>query len=212
MNNKNNKNNNKNRNNKSNKNRNNKNKNNNILIYNNTINRYKYNDEELNIMKYEDALIYDERGYTEYYISLLNKKQLILFTFIAKTDYNLRVVKIALFLFSFSLYFTVNAFFFGDHTIHIIHENKGIFNILFQLPQIIYSTLISTAINMIIKLLALSEKNVIKLRRTKNKNEAFEKSYKLYKWLIIKFILFFFISILFLIFFLVLYINFLCCL
>ena len=112
MNNKNNKNNNKNRNNKSNKNRNNKNKNNNILIYNNTINRYKYNDEELNIMKYEDALIYDERGYTEYYISLLNKKQLILFTFIAKTDYNLRVVKIALFLFSFSLYFTVNAFFF----------------------------------------------------------------------------------------------------
>ena len=169
MNNKNNKNNNKNRNNKSNKNRNNKNKNNNILIYNNTINRYKYNDEELNIMKYEDALIYDERGYTEYYISLLNKKQLILFTFIAKTDYNLRVVKIALFLFSFSLYFTVNAFFFGDHTIHIIHENKGIFNILFQLPQILYTSAISIVCNLIFKSLALSEKYLINFKKN-NKN------------------------------------------
>ena len=152
-------------------------------------------------MPYKEALLIDKRTYFEFYLSLLKKKHIILFIFMPVNDYNLITIKLGLFIFSFCLYLTVNALFFTDKTMHKIYEDKGIFNILFQLPQIIYSTLISTAINMIIKLLALSEKDVIKLRRTKNKNKAFEKSYKLFKWLIIKFNLFFFISILFLIFF-----------
>ena len=160
-----------------------------------------YNDEELNTLPYKEALLIDKRTYFEYYLSLLKKKHIILFIFMPFNDYNLITIKLGLFIFSFCLYLTVNALFFTDKTMHKIYEDKGIFNILFQLPQIIYSTLISSAINMIIKLLALSEKDVIKLRRTKNKNKAFEKSYKLFKWLIIKFNLFFFISILFLIFF-----------
>ena len=160
-----------------------------------------YNDEEINTLPYKEALLIDKRTYFEYYLSLLKKKHIVLFIFMPVNDYNLITIKLGLFIFSFCLYLTVNALFFTDKTMHKIYEDKGIFNILFQLPQIIYSTLISTAINKIIKLLALSEKDVIKLRRTKNKNKAFEKSYKLFKWLIIKFNLFFFISILFLIFF-----------
>ena len=62
------------------------------------------------MLEYKLALIHDKRGYCQYYISLLNQKQLLLFTFISN-DYNLRVVKIALFLISISLFFTVNTFF-----------------------------------------------------------------------------------------------------
>ena len=160
-----------------------------------------YNDEELNTLSYKKALLIDKRTYFEYYWSLLKKKHIILFIFMPDNDYNLMTIKLGLFIFSFCLYLTVNALFFTDKTMHKIYEDKGIFNILFQLPQIIYSTLISAIINLVIKLFALSEKDVIKLRQTKNKSKAFGNSLKLFKWLIIKFNLFFFISILLLMFF-----------
>ena len=154
-----------------------------------------YNDEELNTLPYKKALLIDKRTYCEYYWSLLKKKHIILFIFMPANDYNLMTIKLGLFIFSFCLYLMVNALFFTDKTMHKIYEDKGIFNILIQLPQIIYSTLISSVISMIIKLLALSEKYVIKLRQTKNKSKAFKNIYKLFKWLIVKFNLFFFISI-----------------
>ena len=93
-----------------------------IIIYNDSriktqiksseiINNSNLNDEELNSLEYEQALIYDKRNYFEYYWSLLKKKQLILFTFLPSNDYNLLSLKLSLFLISFSLYFTVNGFF-----------------------------------------------------------------------------------------------------
>ena len=102
--------------------------NNNIFIYN-VINNYNnkqkttkkqilksnkisLNDQELNSLKYSDALIKDKRTYFQYYISLLKKKHLILFAIIPINDYNLQYIKIALLLLSFSLYFTINGFFF----------------------------------------------------------------------------------------------------
>ena len=69
------------------------------------------NDEELNKLEYEYAIIIDKRTYFQYYCSLLKKKHLILFSFYPANDYNLIAVKISLFLLSFSLYFTINGFF-----------------------------------------------------------------------------------------------------
>jgi len=171
------------------------------INHNKHIKKKNYNDEELNTLSYKEALLIDKRTYFQYYWSLLKKKHIILFIFMPVNDYNLITIKLGLFIISFCLYLTVNALFFTDKTMHKIYEDKGIFNILFQIPQILYSTLISAVISMIIKLLALSEKDVIKLRQTKIKNNPFKKTYKLFKWLIIKFNLFFFISILLLIFF-----------
>ena len=58
------------------------------------------NDEEINTLEYELAIIYDKRTYLQYYWSLLKKKQLILFTFIPTNDYNLFSLKLSLFLLS----------------------------------------------------------------------------------------------------------------
>ena len=78
---------------------------------------------------------------------------------------------------------------------HKIYEDKGIFKIFNQLPQIIYSSLISSVVNILIKQFALSEKDVIELKKEKNKIKAFEKATLLYRNLIFKFNLYFLISL-----------------
>ena len=165
---------------------------------------YKYlNDEEKNNLEYEKAVIYDKRTYFQYYFSLLKKKQLILFTFLPANDYNLIYVKIALFIVSFSLYFTINGFFFTDETMHDIYEDNGVFNILYQIPQILYSSIISSLINVLLKQLSLSEKNILEIKKLENdKNiQNNEKVGKIQKYLKVKLILFFIFSFLLMSFF-----------
>ena len=91
-------------------------KNKNILSKNNI----NYNDYELNTLSYDIALKYDKRKYIEYYFSLLRIKHIIIFTFYTSNDYNSKTIKISLFLFYFSLYYTINALFFNDSTMHKI--------------------------------------------------------------------------------------------
>ena len=68
-----------------------------------------YNDYEINSLTYEKALKIDKRTYFEYYISLLKMKHPLIFTFYTRNDYNSYIIKICLFLFSFSLSITINA-------------------------------------------------------------------------------------------------------
>ena len=94
----------------------------------NEIDQYKgLTDEEKNDLDYEEAIIEDKRTFWQYYISLLKRGQLIIFTFIITDDYNLRQIKILLFIISFSLFFAVNAFFFGDETMDKIYEDNAMF-------------------------------------------------------------------------------------
>ena len=92
---------------------------------------------------------------------------IILFTFLPANDYNLVSIKIALFITSFSLYFTINGFFFSDDTMHKIYIDKGAYNIVYRIPQILFSSAISSLIKLILKLFSLSEKNFIQLKRDK---------------------------------------------
>ena len=159
------------------------------------------NDQELNSLKYEKALIYDKRSYFQYYWSLLKKKHLILFTFYPQNDYNLITLKISLFLLGFSLYFTINGFFFSDDSMHKVYMDRGIYNFVFQIPQILYSSITSAIINIILKNLSLSEKNIIELKQEKYKTAFLEKSKSISQYLVKKFLIFFILSILLLLFF-----------
>ena len=85
-------------------------------------------------------------------------------------------LKLSLFLLSFSLYFTINGFFFSDDTMHKIHEDNGSYNIIFQIPQILYSSVVSAVINMVLKLLSLSEKNILAIKQEENLKNAVKKS------------------------------------
>ena len=159
------------------------------------------NTSELNSLPYEVAIESDKRTYCEYYTSLLIKKQMILFTFLPQNDYNLMTLKILLFILSFSLYFTVNAFFFTDDTMNKISIDNGKYNFLFQLPQMIYSSLITSVINGLIKLLSLFEKDILSLKKEDSINLLQEKAKKTHKKLKIKLISFFISAIILMIFF-----------
>ena len=160
-----------------------------------------YTNEELNIMSYKEALIYDKRTYLQYYWALLKKKQLILFTIINRNDYNLITIKISLFFLSFSLYFTINGFFFNDDTMHKIYKDNGIYDIIYQIPIMIYSKLISSIINILLKTLSLSEKSILELKKEDKVKVIQEKSKFIRICMKIKFILFFILSVLLMIFF-----------
>ena len=154
-----------------------KNKKNNIKYLEKDIKVYKknknkklnLNDEEINTLEYKEAIITDQRTFIQYYVSIIKKRNIILFTFVPQNDYNLIKMKISLFIISFSLYFTINSLFFTDKTMRKIYKEKGKYNIISQLPKIIYSSIITTAINIILKSLALSEKNIISLKKYINK-------------------------------------------
>ena len=162
----------------------------------------KLNDNELNELKYEEAIIHDKRTYLQYYWSLLKKKQLILFTFFPQEDYNLITLKISLFLLSFSLYFTINGFFFTDSTMHKVYVDQGVYNIIIQIPQILYSSVVSAVINSLLKLLSLSERNILVIKHEENLKEIKNISKRNKIYLNIKFTLFFLVSNLLLLFFL----------
>ena len=182
-----------------------KTKNKTIENYNTEINKgteiKKMTDQEINTLEYEKAVEIDKRTYFQYYISLLRKKHLILFTFLPANDYNLMSLKLSLFLVSFSLYLTINGFFFSDETMHKIYIDNGICNILNQIPQILYSSIISSFINMLLKNLSLSEKDILKLKHEQNIKSTVRKSKKIEKCIKIKFVIFFIISLLLMIFF-----------
>ena len=164
----------------------------------NNINK-SYNDFELNTLSYKEALEVDKRTYFQYYISLLRTKHVFIFTFITKNDYNSFIIKICLFFFGFALYLTVNVLFFNDSTMHKIYEDNGKFNFVYQIPQIIYSTIISSIINFIIRYFSLSEKDLLKIKNSK-KMRIVEFD-NLIKCLRIKFSIFFIFSFIFLFFF-----------
>ena len=50
---------------------------------------------------------------------------------------------------------------------HNVYENNGIFDFLFQIQQILYSTIICSVINTTLKQLSLSEKNILEIKKKK---------------------------------------------
>ena len=160
-----------------------------------------YTNDELNILTYELALQYDNRSYCEYYLSLLKSKHNFIFSFFNNNDYNSKIIKIDIFFIGFSINYTVNALFFNDDTMHNIYIQNGSFDLEYLLPKIIYSSLISTLLNALLKLLALSNSAIIKLKEDKNKNDVNKRGENLKSNLRIKFILYFIISFILLLFF-----------
>ena len=138
------------------------------------------NDQEMNNLDYNEAIKIDKRTYFEYYCSLLKRKQLLLL--------------------SFSLYFTINGFFFSDETMHKIYKDKSSYNIIYQIPIMLYSTIISSVFNIILKQFSLSENNILSIAEEKDDKLAVKKSKKVLKCLRIKFLFFFILRIIILLF------------
>ena len=160
-----------------------------------------YTNSELNSLPYKDALDHDKRSYIQYYISLLKTNHLLIFSFYPFDDYNSQIIKMFLFFFCFASDLVMNALFFTEATMNKIYFDEGVFDLIYNIPQIIYSLLISIVINGIIKFLSLSEKKVVAVKEEirKDPKDLDINIQKLFKVLKIKFAFFFVITFIILI-------------
>ena len=158
-------------------------------------------DSELNLLTYKEALILDKRTYINYYISLLKVKHPLLFSFIPYKDYNIIIIKISILILSFVIYCGINTLFFDDSAIHNIYENKGNYNINYHISKIIYSFFISHIICSLIKYLSLSERALLNIKYEIKLKNIGNKEEKVKRCLFIKYIIFYIIGLIFLIFF-----------
>ena len=161
----------------------------------------KYTDDEINKLSYELAIQNDKRTFSEYYISLLKTKHNFIYSFFYNNDYNSKIIKMDIFFFGLSIHYIVNALFFNDDTMHKLYLNKGSFKLENQLPIIISSSFISLILNSLLKLLSLSNDSIINLKQKSEKENVKERGIILEYKLKIKFILFFAIGSIFLMFF-----------
>ena len=139
----------------------------------------KFNDYELNNLSYELALKQDKREFCDYYFSLIKTKQIIFFSFCNFDDYNSDIIKKYIFFLSFALHYTINALFFTDKIMHKLYVVQGKFDIIYHLPFIAYSAIISTIIlRIILTTLVLTEKSILEVKNQMSKLSALKKKKK----------------------------------
>ena len=160
-----------------------------------------YIDEEINGFSYNKAIKYDKRTYFQYYESLLRTQHNLISALFNNNNYNSKIIKINLFFIGFTIEYTVNALFYNDDTMHKIYESKGEFDLETQIPITIYSTLISMILNLPLNFLALSNDTIINFKQNNKKINIKKKAKTLKNILIVKFIFYFIISFIFIIFF-----------
>ena len=149
-----------------------------------------YNEYKINNLDYPKAIIYDHRTYCQYYISLIKMKHIFIFTFFYNKDYNSRIIKIYIFFFNFLINYTLNAMFYSNKIMHKIYIEKGVFNFIYQLPDIIYSAIINIAINILIKKLGLYDNGLkIEIIKKKIQKELIKIKCKIITFFIITYIL-----------------------
>ena len=142
-----------------------------------TMKRYK--DCEMNSFNYFEAVLYDKRTCCQYYKSLLKAKQLLIFAFCPNDDYNSRIIKLCIFILSFNIHYATNfAYFIKQTILHKIFEDSHI-------------------IIIIIKLIFLSDSNIIEIKKQKKLILAQRITMRIKKKLKIKYAMFFILGIIF---------------
>ena len=92
-------------------------------------------------------------------------EHLIIFTFFSCNDYNIIYIKYARFIFLFATDMAMNVFFFSDESMHKIFLNYGKYNFIQQIPQIIYTTIISHLLEIFLCFLTLTDKHIYKIKK-----------------------------------------------
>ena len=190
--------------------------NNNNIIGNNQSNnqkKYQYLEQDSNKlfqiiydlqeMSYEEAIIYDNRGYLKIYFGFLVDSQIILGAFCSDNHLDLFVIKLSFLVCTFQISFFLNAFFFTDEYISDAYHNDGVLDFFSGLPKSIYSFIATLITTNLLRMLSNSKSELMRLIKDKRKYRYYIylihlKLAKLRKKLVVYFILIFIFSIFFL--------------
>jgi hypothetical protein len=136
----------------------------------------KLDNYELNDLEYESALKFDKRNLINIYWALIKREQLIIFTFFTRNDHNIVSIKIIRLIFLLCTDMTMNVFFFADETMHKMYLDYGKYDYIQQIPQIIYSTIVSQIIEVFLCFLSLTDKHYYEIKNLDDDNR-----YKIFK-------------------------------
>ena len=130
----------------------------------------KLDNFELNNLDYREALKLDKRPINIIYWSLLKREHVIIFTFFIRNDHNILSVKVSRLFFLICTDMALNVFFFSDESMHKIYLDYGKYNFIQQIPQILYSTVVSQIIQVFLCFLSLTDKHYYQVKNLDNKN------------------------------------------
>ena len=121
-----------------------------------------FEDYELNNMDYDAASQFDKRTCLRTYWSVLKREHYVIFTFISKYDHNLFYIKIERFFILICTEMTMNGMFFVHETMY--KKKTGDTSFAQRLPQIIFSILISHAMEIILCFLSMTDKHYYEIK------------------------------------------------
>ena len=113
-----------------------------------------YTDFEINSFTYKQAIGVDLRPFKKIYISFIKYKHPFIFAFTNSSEYNSPLVKFALLIISFSLYYFVNSLFLTKSTVHDIYIKENINDLKPYILYIFISFIIGYTLEQIIKYLS----------------------------------------------------------
>ena len=106
--------------------------------------------------------------FIDIYWSVLKREHIIIFTFFIRNDHNILYIKFARFIFLVCTDMALNVFFFADETMHKMFLDYGKYNFLQQIPQIIYSKLVSQLIEVFLCFLSMTDKYFYEIKKLNN--------------------------------------------
>ena len=164
---------------------------------------YDYGPDELNELPLQKAIKHDDRTFCKYYWDILKFCHIILNVFLRYKDYNLFVVKLGLLLMTFPINLTFNIFFYTNKSIEInyIKSMDDISTVWDNISKAIFSSVLSSTLLIILKLLALTHKSVKALKKIKDVGFAKKKSVGVLRCIKIRITIYFILSFGFLIIF-----------
>ena len=145
---------------------------------NNMINDLNYN---LDNYDFKNAIVLERRSFWRiYYICLLSKER-ILNTFVYKSPFEIKTLKISLFIFNFACDFALNAFFYSNQKIsdkyHYNGNNLIWFTLLNNIVITISSTIVSVLLIKLFNMLTNSNREIkIIYKRLKEKKDNIKKA------------------------------------
>ena len=121
---------------------------------------------ELNNLSYSDALSEDNRTFFQYYFSLIMTKNILIFTFSCKYDFNSKVIKLCFFLYIFIIHLVTNTIFITDDTFQLLFITQG--KVIFHYyKNIIVICIITLVIKNILLNIIFTESNILSTKKSK---------------------------------------------
>ena len=164
---------------------------------------YEYNSDELNELSLDKAIKFDKRSFCAYYGNILMFSHIILNVFFRHNDYNLFVVKLGLLFMTFPINLTFNTFFYTNKSIKLsyIRSMDDISAFWSNISKTIYSSILSSTLLIILKLICLTHNSVKGLRKIKDVGFAKKKSVGILRCIRIRVAIYFILSLSFLVIF-----------